>query len=76
MSATGYAVVSRVPGGQWGIIAGPFPSVAEATDVARRVLRDTPRGEAIVGYCPWDQALGHDQNVNAARTTGAIERVT
>ncbi len=71
-----YAVVTRVPGGTWRLRAGPFMTVAEATDVAKRVLRDTPRGEAIVGTCPWDTALDEYRNVTNGRESGAIERVT
>lgn len=71
-----FAVVTRVPGGIWRLIAGPFATVAEAHDVARRVLRDTPRAEAIVGYCPWNIALDERRNVDNARESGMIERVT
>ena len=71
-----FAVVTRVPGGEWRLLAGPFMYVQEATDVARRVLRDTPRGEAIVGTCPWESALDEPRNVDRARELGAIERVT
>lgn len=71
-----FAVVTRPPGGVWRIIAGPFPTIAEATDVARRVLKDTPRGERIVATCPWDSALDERRNVDSARESGAIERVT
>ena len=70
-----YAVVTRVPGGVWRLIAGPFSTVAEAHDVAKRVLRDTPRGEAIVATCPWSIALDERRNVDNARESGAIERV-
>lgn len=68
--------MTRVPGGQWRLIAGPFETVREAHDVARSVLRDTPRGEAIVGYCPWVAGLDERGNVDNARESGAIERVS
>lgn len=71
-----FAVITRPPGGLWRIIAGPFSTVAEATDVAGRVLRDTRQGEAIVATCPWDAALDERRNVDEARLAGAIERVT
>jgi hypothetical protein len=71
-----FAVVSRVPGGVWTKVAGPFVQVAEAHAVAERVLRDTPPGEAIVATCPWDMTVRHDANVERARLAGAIERVT
>jgi len=71
-----FAVVVRIPGGVWRLVAGPFAHVAEAHDVALRVLADTPRGEAIVATCPWDQSAGERQNVDRARESGALERVT
>lgn len=71
-----YAVVTRVPGGLWRLVAGPFETGSEAFDVARRVLADTPRGEAIVATCPWDPKADERRNVDNARTSGAIERVT
>ena len=70
------AVVVRIPGGVWRLVAGPFEHVAEAHEVARRVLADTPSGEAIVATCPWDPWAGERQNVDRAREQGAIERVT
>lgn len=73
---SGHAVVTRPPGGLWTLRAGPFMTVAEAHDVARRLLRDTPRGEAIVATCPWDTALDERRNVDTARESGMIERVT
>lgn len=71
-----FAVVTRVPGGVWRLIAGPFMYVGEAHEVAKRVVADTPRGEAIVATCPWDMALEERRNVDLARERGAIERVT
>lgn len=71
-----YAVVTRAPGMHWRLLAGPFLSVREAREVALRVLRDTPAGEAIVATCPWGIALDERRNVDGAREAGAIERVT
>lgn len=71
-----YAVITRVPGGTWRLLLGPYPTVQEATDVATRVLKDTPRGEAILATAPWNPAMLEVSNVEYARTTGAIERVT
>jgi hypothetical protein len=71
-----YAVVSRIPGGVWNRVAGPFETVQEAHDLALRMVRDTPRGEAIVATCPWRSDLDERANVNVARVKGYIERVT
>lgn len=71
-----YAVITRVPGGKWRLLLGPYPTVQEAHDVALRVLRDTPRGEALLATAPWDQSLLEVQNIETARLSGAIERVT
>lgn len=71
-----FAVVTRVPGGLWRLIAGPFETLAEANDVARRVLKDTPPGEGLVATCPWSRVLDERRNIDAARETGALERVT
>lgn len=71
-----YAVVTRVPGGLWSRLAGPFETVQEAHDVALRVLRDTPRGEAIVATCPWRSELDERGNINVARVQGLVDRVT
>ncbi len=71
-----FAVVTREPGGLWRMLVGPFETVAEATDIARSVLRSPPSPEAIVATCPWDVALDERRNVDGARESGAIERVT
>jgi hypothetical protein len=71
-----FAVITRVPGGEWRLLAGPFMYVGEAHDVALRVLGHTPQGEALVATCPWEVALDERRNVDGAREAGAIERVT
>ncbi len=71
-----FAVVSRTPGDVWYLQAGPFTTPTEADAVARRLLRDTPPGEAILGLCPWNTDRTPRQNIDTARGRGAIERVT
>ena len=71
-----FAVVTREPGGLWRLLVGPFETVAEARDVALRVLRDPPISGWLVATCPWHVALDERRNVDAARKSGAIERVT
>ncbi len=71
-----FAVVTRTPGGLWHLLLGPYSTVQEAHDVALRVLRDTPRGAAILATCPWSAALSERANIDLARGTGQVERVT
>lgn len=71
-----FAVVTRPPGGLWERRAGPFETPARALEVAREVLAATPRGEAIVGTCPWDARATDRRNIDNARTAGLLERIT
>lgn len=71
-----YAVITREPGGTWRLLAGPFMYPQEAHDVANRALRTIPPGEALVATCPWDTGQLQHENIEQARTSGAIERVT